>query len=96
MWSQRILDNWNLYKRERDRKPPAPKGESRTAPPGKGWVTREQLEAETRRVAQLYENSTSWKLTPSPAGIGPALETIRRNRHARHRHHTGPVRFQPV
>ncbi|MGI6254827.1 MAG: glycosyltransferase family 2 protein [Acutalibacter sp.] len=61
-WSERILENWNLYKQERDRKPPAGKGGTAPAP-GKEWFTREQLEAEGCRVAQLYESSTSWKVT---------------------------------
>lgn len=63
-WSGRILENWDLYKRERDKKlPPTAKAGKTSAPGGKGLFTREQLDAEARRVAQLYENSTSWKVT---------------------------------
>ena len=59
LWSQRLLENWNLYKAERQRKAPAGK-----APPkAVGGFTQAQLEAEGRRVAQLYESSTSWKVT---------------------------------
>ena len=64
LWSQRLLENWNLYKAERQRKAPAGK-----APPkAVGGFTQAQLEAEGRRVAQLYESSTSWKVTKPPAG----------------------------
>ena len=63
-WSGRILENWNLYKRERDKKlPPTAKAGKAPGAGGKGLFTREQLDAEARRVAQLYENSTSWKVT---------------------------------
>ena len=61
-WSQRVLENWSLFKREREKgrapgKAPAPQ---KAAAAG---CTQEQLEAEGRRVAQLYESSTSWKVT---------------------------------
>ena len=58
-WSKERMENWNLYKRERDRKgggaPPA------AAPAGA--VTQGQLEEELRRLAETYESSTSWKVT---------------------------------
>ena len=59
LWSQRLLENWNLYKAERQRKAPAGKAPPKAA----GGFTQAQLEAEGRRVAQLYESSTSWKVT---------------------------------
>ena len=60
-WSQRLLENWNLYKAERKKKapgkkPPAPKA-------GGGTISQAQLEEERRKVAALYEESTSWKVT---------------------------------
>lgn len=62
-WSQRILENWNLYKKERSRKPAPSKAAGKGAPPSGGKYSQKDLEAEARRVAQLYENSTSWKVT---------------------------------
>lgn len=60
-WSQRLMENWNLYKAERRKKNPGKK----PAPPkgGTGGVTQTQLEEERRKVAALYEESTSWKVT---------------------------------
>ena len=59
LWSGRILENWNLYKSERQKKAPAGQAPAKAA----GGFTQAQLEAEGRRVAQLYESSTSWKVT---------------------------------
>ena len=59
-WSQRLMENWNLYKAERQKKSPAGKSPS---PQSGGKYTEEQMEAERQRVAALYEQSTSWKLT---------------------------------
>lgn len=59
LWSQRLLENWNLYKAERQKKAPPGKKPPKPA----GGYTQAQLEAEGRRVAQLYESSTSWKVT---------------------------------
>ena len=59
-WSQRLMENWNLYKAGRRKKNPGKK-----PPPkgGTGAVTQVQLEEERRKVAALYEESTSWKVT---------------------------------
>ena len=59
LWSKRLLENWNLYKSERQKKAPAGQAPAKAA----GGFTQAQLEAEGRRVAQLYESSTSWKVT---------------------------------
>ena len=58
LWSQRILENWNLYKSLRDQKKPAPQ-KGRDAPK----PSPQALEQARREVAQVYENSTSWKVT---------------------------------
>ena len=58
LWSQRILENWNLYKSLRDQKKPAPQ-KGREAPK----PSPQALEQARREVAQVYENSTSWKVT---------------------------------
>ena len=61
MWSARLMENWNLYKRERDRK------EKRTgqenAPPPVLTADSLDVEEQIRQVAETYENSTCWKLT---------------------------------
>ena len=59
-WSQRLMENWNLYKAERKKKSPGKK----PAPSKSGAAgVQAQLEAERQRVAALYEQSTSWKVT---------------------------------
>lgn len=59
-WSQRLMENWNLYKAERKKRSPGKK----PAPSKPGAVgVQAQLEAERQRVAALYEQSTSWKVT---------------------------------
>ena len=63
-WSQRLLENWNLYKAQRDRAAPAAKAPAPPAP------SPERLEEARRQVAQLYENSTSWKVTRPLRALG--------------------------
>ncbi|MGI5894062.1 MAG: glycosyltransferase family 2 protein [Candidatus Merdivicinus sp.] len=64
MWSDRILENWNLYKQERNgnqsskTKVPEP---VRTMPIS--GPSAEEVERRIREVAELYENSTSWRIT---------------------------------
>lgn len=60
-WSRRILENWNLYKAEKGKKSPAVS--PTLSKPAGGNYTEEQMEAERQRVAALYEQSTSWKVT---------------------------------
>lgn len=60
-WSQRLLENWNLYKAERKKKAPGKKPPAPQA--GGGTISQAQLEEERRKVAALYEESTSWKVT---------------------------------
>ena len=63
MWSNRLLENWNLYKQALNGKKPA----SVPPPPARAGITPEQLGRElderTREVMAAYENSTSWKIT---------------------------------
>lgn len=59
-WSQRLMENWNLYKAERKKRSPGKK--PAPSKPGAAGV-QAQLEAERQRVAALYEQSTSWKVT---------------------------------
>lgn len=64
MWSDRILENWNLYKQAMNKKHP---GKPAPVPPpvegiSQDLLTRE-LEERTKEVMAAYENSTSWKIT---------------------------------
>ena len=63
MWSNRLLENWNLYKQALNGKKP-----TAVPPPlANGGITPEQLDRElderTREVMAAYENSTSWRIT---------------------------------
>lgn len=60
-WSRRILENWNLYKAEKGKK--SPDAGPLVSKPAGGSYTEAQMEAERQRVAVLYEQSTSWKVT---------------------------------
>ena len=65
-WSRERMANWNLYKRERERKG-APPPEQAPAPAG---VSQAALDQELRRLAEVYENSTSWKVTRPLRALG--------------------------
>ena len=71
MWSDRVLENWNLYKRELNGKHPS-KGKS-PAPaavaPATG-VSKQELDRRIREVVENYENSTSWKITKPLRALG--------------------------
>ena len=63
MWSNRLLENWNLYKQALNGKKPA----SVPPPPAGAGISPEQLSREldqrTREIIAAYENSTSWRIT---------------------------------
>lgn len=63
MWSNRILENWNLYKRELDGKPPAVSQPAAKPDPASSANFRQELDARIQEVVETYENSTCWKLT---------------------------------
>ena len=63
MWSNRILENWNLYKRELDGKPPAVSKPAAKPDPASSANFRQELDARIQEVVETYENSTCWKLT---------------------------------
>lgn len=71
MWSNRLLENWNLYKQELNRKRPAPSKPapvpSKTRPPE--WYERE-LHRQIEEVVATYENSTSWRITRPVRALG--------------------------
>ncbi|MFR2561890.1 MAG: hypothetical protein ACLS8R_03710 [Anaeromassilibacillus sp.] len=79
MWSDRLLENWNLYKQELNRKPSAPAkaAPAKSAPaPGKvpppDWYQRE-LDRRIQEVVDTYEHSTSWRITKPIRAIGNFL-----------------------
>ena len=62
MWSDRLLENWNLYKQELNRKPggkPAPGPQA----PVSGGVSQQELARQIQEVVDNYESSTSWRVT---------------------------------
>ena len=75
MWSDRVLENWNLYKRELNGKHPS-KGKS-PAPaavaPATG-VSKQELDRRIREVVENYENSTSWKITKPLRALGRLIK----------------------
>lgn len=64
LWSDRILENWNLYKQAMNKKHP---GKPAPVPPPVSGIPQDllarELEERTREVMAAYENSTSWKIT---------------------------------
>lgn len=74
LWSDRLLENWNLYKRELQANNKA--NGKKSAPPPKyeeaqirGLFNRE-LEERIQEVIHNYESSTSWKLTKPIRALG--------------------------
>ena len=63
LWSDRLMENWNLYKKERSAKPSA---DGKPAPQAAAYpkdLMRREMEERVREVTETYENSTSWKIT---------------------------------
>ena len=71
LWSQRLLENWNLYKAERQRKAPAGK-----APPQGWWEVLHRPSWRPRAAGwpSSTRGSTSWKVTKPSAGPGRPVE----------------------
>lgn len=75
MWSDRILENWNLYKRElggkhavKGKAPAAAPVSATKAPPA--GLSQQELDRRIQDVVKTYENSTSWKLTRPIRALG--------------------------
>ena len=72
MWSDRLMENWNLYKQELGRKRPA--GEKPAPPPLEDapltQAYRKELEQRVQEVADTYERSTSWRITRPLRALG--------------------------
>ena len=62
LWSARLMENWNLYKRERDGKMQGNGRQKAEVPPGL-MASSPDVEEQIRQVVETYENSTCWKLT---------------------------------
>lgn len=61
LWSDRLMENWNLYKQELNRTPQA--GKKKRPAPAPPPTLPANLEAQIREVVNTYENSTSWRIT---------------------------------
>lgn len=75
MWSDRILENWNLYKRELGEKhaskgkaPASAPASAAKAPPS--GISQQEVDRRIQDVVKTYENSTSWKLTRPIRALG--------------------------
>lgn len=71
MWSDRVLENWNLYKQEKSTKPSS-RGNSSTptAAAAAAGVSRQEMDRRIREVVENYENSTSWRITRPLRALG--------------------------
>lgn len=61
LWSDRLMENWNLYKQELNRTPQA--GKKRRPAPAPPPRMPANLEAQIQEVINTYESSTSWRIT---------------------------------
>ncbi len=71
MWSDRLMENWNLYKRELNGKRPSraePIHENHSLRSGQDF--QQELEDRIQEVVDIYENSTCWKLTKPIRALG--------------------------
>ncbi|MGI6007368.1 MAG: glycosyltransferase [Ruminococcus sp.] len=66
LWSQRLMENWNLYKRERDQNQKGgKKDQGKTEERSHSGVMPDSIDMQEqiRQVVESYENSTCWKIT---------------------------------
>ena len=85
MWSDRLMENWNLYKRERERKPAGSGKPADSAPPASLPLperTRRELDERIREVVETYESSTSWRLTRPLRAAGSLWKRFKERRRA--------------
>lgn len=75
MWSDRLLNNWNLYKAEQRKKNPGLlKRPAALQPSFLGTATSREAQEEIEKVVNSYENSTCWKLTKPVRAVGKLLK----------------------
>lgn len=69
MWSDRLLENWNLYKQERDKKPVS---HAKAAPARQPSIqlSNKELDKRIQEVVDTYENSTCWRITKPVRALG--------------------------
>ncbi|HIW73094.1 MAG TPA: glycosyltransferase [Firmicutes bacterium] len=72
LWSDRLLENWTLYKKERDKKPAGANAPDKAAPPAPPLPERyrQELDDRVREVTEAYESSTSWRVTRPLRAVG--------------------------
>ena len=73
MWSDRILENWALYKQALGKLPAAERRQAAVPPPTAGISPAElerALDRRTQEVMDAYEHSTSWRLTKPIRALG--------------------------
>lgn len=77
MWSDRLMENWNLYKQERDSAGKGKKKENTDTVSLQAEVNRkveqrlrEEREKIIQEVSENYENSTCWKITRPIRAVG--------------------------
>lgn len=64
MWSDQLLENWNLYKRELNgKKPSGGKAAPVQRQPYAQAISQEELDERIQEVVNTYENSTCWRIT---------------------------------
>ena len=77
LWSGRILDNWNLYKKALGSGNPLSPDASPLASV-MGGISEAELERQLRELAKLYENSTSWRITRPVRALSDLVKKIAR------------------
>ena len=77
MWSDRLMENWNLYKQERDSAGKGKKKANTDTVSLQAEVNRkveqrlkEEREKIIQEVSENYENSTCWKITRPIRAVG--------------------------
>lgn len=77
MWSDRILENWSLYKQAANGKAAAPVRKSASLPPA---PSSREMEQRIQEVVNTYEGSTSWRITKPLRALGTLWKRLRKGR----------------
>ena len=73
MWSDRVLENWNLYKQALNGNPPA-KTSVQTGGTFSSGFSEQEVERRIQEVVEAYESSTSWRITRPLRALGRLLK----------------------